>query len=234
MEGRLRAETPNAIRKLFQLNRVDTIAALMHEAVLVPEGRIDWDWLRLLGRAVDTVQHWAGQQQCRFGTSIGVVQTQDAAVATTFAALRTVHPSVAVLVDGDDEGRGYAQALLAQVHRPIAVLRWPNDWTMEDVVGWIVEAGGAHVLEDIGRSIDPAPVAVGALVDRLKSRDRQRHGLKQDHVAYEAIAQAIADSADSRQRANELLDAICEITRGQDHPRFVRAAPDVAEFVFHP
>lgn len=49
----LPAATPNSVRKLFQVNRVETIAAVMHEFVLVPEGRTDFEWLGLLVRAVD-------------------------------------------------------------------------------------------------------------------------------------------------------------------------------------
>jgi predicted ATP-dependent endonuclease of OLD family len=56
----LPAATPNGVRKLFQLDRVDTIAAIMHDFVLVPEGRTDYDWLKLFVRAVDLRQ--AGQR----------------------------------------------------------------------------------------------------------------------------------------------------------------------------
>jgi putative ATP-dependent endonuclease of OLD family len=60
-------ETTNGIRKLFQLNRVDSITALMHDAVLVPEGRIDQEWLKLLVRAVDLAQGWTEATESRFG-----------------------------------------------------------------------------------------------------------------------------------------------------------------------
>ena len=234
IENRLTLEAPNAIRKLFQLSRVDTIAALMHDVVLVPEGRIDWDWLKLLGRAVDMAQAWDGQDRCRFGSHVGVVPTHDAAVEATVRALRPVHPRVAALVDGDAEGRGYVQALAVQAQGPHAILRWPDDWTIEDVVGWIVEADSVRVLADVARTIAPAPASVEALVQRLKSNERQHNGLKQDQIAYEAIAQAIADSEGGRHRAHELLDAICATILGQNHQRFVRADSDQPTFVFRP
>jgi putative ATP-dependent endonuclease of the OLD family len=65
----LPAATPNAVRKLFQLNRVDTIAAIMHDVVVVPEGRTDHDWLKLLVRAVDLRQSWTAADESRFGSS---------------------------------------------------------------------------------------------------------------------------------------------------------------------
>jgi UvrD-like helicase C-terminal domain len=123
----LPAATPNAVRKLFQLNRVDTISAIMHDVVLVPEGRTDHDWLKLLVRAVDLRQSWAAADESRFGSYIGVVPTHDAAVEATTAALSRLHPRITAVVDGDGPGVGYAQALAAAVARPAAIIRWPDE-----------------------------------------------------------------------------------------------------------
>ena len=79
--------TPNSVRKLFQLNRVDTIGALMHDAVLVPEGRTDFEWLKLLVRAVDLRQGWTPDDESRFGAYVGLVPPHEAAVETTVTAL---------------------------------------------------------------------------------------------------------------------------------------------------
>jgi hypothetical protein len=43
----------NAVRRLFQINRVETATAMMSEFVLVPEGRFDFDWLSLLLRVAE-------------------------------------------------------------------------------------------------------------------------------------------------------------------------------------
>ena len=138
--------TPNSVRKLFQLNRSDTVSALMHEAVLIPEGRLDWDWLRLISRAVDTVQTWQGESDCRFATVVGVIPTHDAAVQATFEALKGLHPTIGCLVDGDTEGISYADALCGMPTAPSVVVRWPDDWTIENVVVWILEHGGADAM----------------------------------------------------------------------------------------
>ena len=66
----LPAATPNGVRKLFQLNRVDTITAIMHDVVLVPEGRTDYDWLKLLvplHRGFDELIMTGAQRRQRFG-----------------------------------------------------------------------------------------------------------------------------------------------------------------------
>jgi hypothetical protein len=67
LDAPLKADAPNSIRKLFQLNRVDTISALMHDWVLIPEGRTEFDWLRLLIRAVDLRQGWVDANSNEFG-----------------------------------------------------------------------------------------------------------------------------------------------------------------------
>lgn len=210
---------PNSVRRLFQLNRVDTIGALMHDVVLVPEGRTDFEWLRLLARAVDLRQGWT-DGECRFSTHIGVIPTHDAAVAATVAALAHVHPRLTTLVDGDVEGLGYAQTLVAATARPAVVLRWPDAWTIEDVIGWILQADSPTVLAHLGQVLVPAPETVERLTERLKSEDRAAHGLKQDVVAYETVAEVIGTVDACCARARQLLNGMSEVLLGGTHAQF--------------
>jgi len=220
----LPAATPNGVRKLFQLNRVDTIAAIMHDAVLIPEGRTDYEWLKLFVRAVDLRQGWTAADESRFGSYVGVVPTHDAAVEATAAALFRLHPRVTALVDGDGAGVGYAQALAAAAARPAVILRWPDGWTMEDVVGWILEADQAAAIASLAQSVAPPPATIVAIVARLKSEDRAAHGLKQDQIAYEAVADVIGSTGACCGRTRELLNAMTDILLGGDNARFTVVA----------
>lgn len=220
----LPAATPNGVRKLFQLNRVDTIAAIMHDAVLVPEGRIDHDWLRLLVRAVDLRQGWTAADESRFGSYVGVIPTHDAAVDATVAALSCLHPRVTALVDGDPAGVGYAQVLGAAATRPAVILRWPDGWLVEDITGWILEADSAAATAALAQSIAPPAATIAAVVARLKSEDRAGHGLKQDQIAYEAVADIIGLTEACCRRARELLNAMTDVLLGGDSARFTIAA----------
>lgn len=220
----LPAATPNGVRKLFQLNRVDTIAAVMHDAMLVPEGRTDHDWLKLLVRAVDIRQEWAAADESRFGSYVGVVPTHDAAVEATVAALIPLHPRISALVDGDGTGVGYAQALAAAAARPASILRWPDGWTVEDVIGWILEADSAAATAALTQSIAPPPATIAALVARLKSEDRTAHGLKQDQIVYEVVADVIGSTEACCRRARELLNAMTDVLLGGDSGRFTAVA----------
>jgi hypothetical protein len=88
LQSTLPADTPNSIRKLFQVNRVETIAAVMHDFVLIPEGRTDYEWFGLLVRAVDLHQSWAAADECRFDAFVGVIPTHDGSVVRTVQRCR--------------------------------------------------------------------------------------------------------------------------------------------------
>ncbi|PND35878.1 chromosome partitioning protein [Achromobacter pulmonis] len=222
----------NGVRKLFQLNRADTIAALMHDAVLVPEGRIDYEWFKLLVRSVDLGQGWDEGQESKFGAYIGLVPTHDAAVEATVGALVRLHPRITALVDGDAAGRAYAQAMAAAAQGPTIIMRWPDDWTIEDVVGWVLAGDADTAITALARVMDPAPQSVPALVARLKSEVRAAGGLKQDQIAYEVVADVIGTTERCCNRARELLNAINDVSLGGDSPRFVAApgAPAIRTF----
>jgi putative ATP-dependent endonuclease of the OLD family len=231
LSSTLPAATPNSIRKLFQVNRLETITALMHELVLVPEGRTDYEWLGLLVRAVDLHQSWAAEEECRFDAFVGVIPTHDGAVVRTVEALMPLHPRVLALVDGDPEGIGYANAM-AEAGAPNSgvIIRWPDGQMLEDMIGWLIEADANACLPTI--PIDPAPATVAELVARLKSEDRDAHGLKKDTSAYEAIAGAIGANQACCARVRILLNAVNDTAQGIASVRFAAdpATPSVKVF----
>lgn len=221
LDGALPASTPNAVRKLFQLNRVETISALMHDVVLTPEGRIDYEWLKLLVRTVDLHQGWAASDDCRFGSCVGVIPTHDAAVVAVTAALDSLHPRITALVDGDATGVSYAQTLAAATPSPSVIIRWPNSWAIEDIIGWILHANDSTALAALSPLLTPSPTSVPDLVRRLKSEDRSAHGLKQDQVSYEAVADVIGAVRQCRVRTREFLDAMSSVLLTGANPRFL-------------
>lgn len=230
----LPAETPNSVRKLFQLHRLDTIAALMHDAVLVPEGQIDKAWIDLLVRAVDATQGWSTDTECHFGSYVGVAPTQDGAVLPTFEVLRDLHATVIALVDGDAAGIGYTDELVKLKTAPTIIIRWPNAWSIEDVVGWILSADESATLAALRDVIQPAPASVAELVVRLKSVNRSIGGLKQDHIAYEGIADAIARTPTCVARSRTLLNAISELALGRSSELFLADPLATSLRIFQP
>jgi putative ATP-dependent endonuclease of the OLD family len=215
------------------VNRVETVAAVMHEFVVVPEGRTDYEWLGLLVRAVDLHQSWAAADECRFDSFIGVVPTHDGAVVRTVEAIAPLHPRVIAMTDGDAEGVGSAAHLVAAGSPNSGIIiRWPDGQMLEDIVGWIVEADANACLETI--HVDQPPATVAELVTRLKSENRAAHGLKKDTSSYEIIAGAIGANEACCTRARSLLNAITDVAKGVANPLFAADAANPSIRVFQP
>ena len=233
LQSTMPASTPNSVRKLFQVNRVETIAAVMHDFVIVPEGRTDYEWLGLLVRAVDLHQSWAASEECRFDAFVGVIPTHDGSVVQTVAAITPLHPRVMALVDGDAEGVGYS-ASLVEVGAPNSgvIIRWPAGQMLEDIIGWIIDADAAACLPSI--QIDNPPATVPDLVGCLKSEVRATGGIKKDTSSYEAIANAIGANEACCARARSLLNAITEVAQGSDNALFIADEQYPTIKVFHP
>lgn len=212
------ATDTNPVRRLFEIHRQETIAALMHDCLLIPEGSIDVELLNLMATAVDSGQTWEAGSDSTFLTHVGIVRTTDAQVVPTFKRLHPLHPQISCLVDGDDAGDSYIAALAVLPSKPVRVLRWPDGWTIEDACGWIVDADTA--LASTIEGIEPAPANAEELVTRLKSKDRAAGGLKQDRLAYEAVAQTISGSKPARLRGLILLNAMASECLEVDSDRF--------------
>lgn len=212
---------------------METIGAIMHDFVLVPEGRTDFEWLGLLVRSVDLKQGWDDDQECRFDSLFGVIPTHDGAVSATVSAISALHPRVIALVDGDAEGVGYANALVGDNAPNSGIIyRWHDGAALEDAIGWIVEADADACLAAM--QLDPVPADVPSLVARLKSENRPTGGLKKDSSAYEEIADAIGANDACRARARELLNAIAAIALGEVTPRFAADPASPAIRIFQP
>src|SRR5208337_5406680 len=96
------------------------------------------------------------------------------------------------------------------------VLRWPDQWTMEDVVGWIIKPAHTKVIDTLKEEIESAPVSLDELIARLKNDKKSDPlHLKGDRVAYEAIARAISDQPACISRIAELLDGVALAASGK-------------------
>ncbi|WP_353070505.1 AAA family ATPase (plasmid) [Tunturibacter empetritectus] len=230
----LTPNSTNAVRKLFQLNRADTIAALMHDVVLIPEGKTDCEWLALLLRAVDTHQGWSSNEDCTFGAYVGLIPTQDGAVVTSYEHLQSLHPALACIVDGDIAGKDYVSTLLKLPVPPKHVLRWCDDWTIENVIGWLIDADSEKALKGL-HSVGISASSTSSLVQNLKSKDRTNGGLKQDFLAYENVVDVIASTDACIVRTRVLLNAMTCLLIGQETDLFVFDKPPASDVkVFQP
>lgn len=201
---------PNAARKLLVDERLRLLEALMYPHVLVPEGRIDFEFLRLL---VEVAQG-SGPGACRFETSVGVVPTPDSSVVPTSERLIALRDGVLALVDGDPAGDVYVTKLVALPAPPKVIVQWPAGSTIEDLIEWVA-AADAGVVARASARIGGIPMATPTeLTTRLKSEDRVSGGLKQHYLAYEEVAFALRESAPCTARATAFLEALADLAGG--------------------
>lgn len=198
-------------RKFYGLSRARVVSALMHPFVLVPEGRLDTDWLARIASLGDREQ----TQVPPFACVYGLAPTEDARVADTVGRMRQLRDRVVALVDGDKAGDDYAKKLVALSPAPSAIIQWPTGWTIEDVVRWIMEPGGAALLASLQGELSHVTFAsLDALRDLLRTENDQKKsttGLKQDHVSHEVIVAALEHDAAVRGRAAEVCEALVRI-----------------------
>lgn len=203
-------------RKLYLDDRSRIVDALMHHRVLVPEGRGDHEWLRLLSDVVETGEHAFGatpDDATPFGAVVGVVPTHSAAVQDTYEELRRLHRGVVPMVDGDGEGQKKLAGLLKSTPAPKTVLTWRDGWEIEDAVMWILRADEAAVLQPLNDRLNWNVTSIDDVLAKFKTKDGPGRA-KTDYLAYEEIASVIRDSAACRARGRLLLNAITRATVG--------------------
>lgn len=213
----LDASATNARRKLYHDDRPRVIEALMYHRVLIPEGRSEWEWLRLLSDVLETgdLALQADESDIPpFGTVIGVVPTHDGAVADTYNALRRLRAGLSPLVDGDAAGDGKVSELRGTEAPPALILQWRAGWTVEDALGWILKAAEQDVVEALRDRIDREFTTIDDLVEMFKVGTGAGR-LKTNYLAYEEVASVIGTLPDCRARAARLLGAIARACLGQ-------------------
>ena len=216
------AQPTNHQQHLLFAWRQKLVAALMHECVLIPEGVSDVAWLEALQTALELHQGWQDAGAPLLSTFVGVVPTIDAKVADTFAVVRAVHARPCILVDGDNDGRAYFDAVKTINPPPRSVVFWPQGWAMEHVVSWIVGADEAAMLVALGTARGQTFANAQALIAYLL-------GQKSYAPTHESAAITLMASAPCRTRAVQLLNAMCVVLRdpaNANTPLFIRVAAD--------
>ena len=214
----------NNERKLYLQNRARVVSALMHSFVLIPEGRFDCEWLARFANLADP--HTTHTSP--FSAVFGVVPTENAAVTFTTERLVPLRSRIVALVDGDGAGDGYVGTLKALNPPPSVIIQLPAGWTIEDVVRWTLDPGGAPALATLSAALPGFPLAsLDGLRDLLKtSNDRATNtvGLKEDVLAHDAIAGVLDGIPGCRARVVAFCEAFVCAAMGASHAQIVQDA----------
>lgn len=194
----------NVERRLLQTGLSETVTALMHPFLLVPEGRIDRDYLDLIASHM-TAAYTTGMVDSAFGTRVGIVATPDSRMRDTLNILGDVHGQASCLVDGDAGGDAHITEVLVQPQLK-AIVQLPNDWTIEHVIGWIIEADPTVLtdpeLVEAGLPADPTDAVT------LLSQNTNTGGMKGELVIMESLVSVLSQSRHCRNRMKLFLDAL--------------------------
>jgi hypothetical protein len=225
LDAPLQENTPNGVRKLFFDNRNDLVASLMQEYVLIPEGRIDFEWFRLLVHCTETKESWdIAQDGVAFGTLFGVIPTHDAAIYSTFQRLSKIRDQLIAIVDGDNDGDRYVDQLLSLYQPPTIIIQWPENWVIEDVIFWVLLASQTAVYKVSGI----LECDKDQILTLLKS-DRKNGGVKGNYLIYEEISSIISSESSCIVRARKILDDFVALVLNQSHqsPSFYNDARSI-------
>ena len=213
----LEASASNAMRKLYHDDRPRVIEALMHHCVLIPEGRSEHEWFRLLADILETGEQaldTGASDTPPFGTVVGVVPTHDSAVAETFDTLRRLRSGLVPLLDGDRSGNTAVDQLCAAERSPGLVLQWRDDWVIEDAVAWILRGAESEALSELQDRIERKFASIDEFLALFKIQTGPGR-LKSDYLAYEEVAGVVGRHTGCRERAAELLAAFTKACLGQ-------------------
>ena len=213
----LEASASNAMRKLYHDDRPRVIEALMHHCVLIPEGRSEHEWFRLLADILETGEQaldTGASDTPPFGTVVGVVPTHDSAVAETFDTLRRLRSGLVPLLDGDREGNKAVDQLRAAERSPELVLQWREGWAIEDAVAWILRGAESAALSELQDLIERKFASIDEFLGLFKIQTGAGR-LKSDYLAYEEVAGVVGRQTGCRERAAELLAAFTKACLGQ-------------------
>jgi predicted ATP-dependent endonuclease of OLD family len=211
---KLSQEETNPVRHLIQWQKRDAIHALMHERLLIPEGKGDFNWLRLLTTGLEIAYESPNQYSNIFSCLIGVFPTDSAAVEKVFKLLANAHSNVFCLIDGDAEGLRYIENLKKLEIKPRRILRWLNNFTIEDVIGQLLKTDESYFLPKLTDLIgDKCILSIEDFIGLLKLPHRNNNGgRKDDYLLHEEIVKLIFSSKIGTCSVSQLIEGIIDVT----------------------
>lgn len=125
----------NALMQLYTLHRAAVCEALMHQNVLVPEGKTEFQWFRSMLRLRVTLAGW---NTVPSNEAVGIIPTPDSNVVQIYQKFHLLVPRVIPIVDGDAAGDEYRKQLLHCAKPPELLIQLGKDLMLENVVCWLL------------------------------------------------------------------------------------------------
>jgi putative ATP-dependent endonuclease of the OLD family len=192
----------NALMQLYTLYRAAICEALMHQTILVPEGKTEFQWFRSLLRLRVTIEGW--ENTCEGNEALGIIPTPDAQVVPIYRRFHSLVPRVVPIVDGDKAGNDYLTELIKSDPPPKLILQLKADCLLEDLIAWIlspVESSEWEAIEMILPISNRTNVELVAVLTKNKTNWR----LHEELLVYMGTNQNV------NSRLCTFCDGLCEV-----------------------
>ena len=192
----------NALMQLYTLHRAAICEALMHDCVLVPEGKTEYQWFRSMMRLRITLGGWEAAPK---NESLGIIPTTDSHVVQIYEKFHPLVPRVVPIVDGDDAGNEYRRKLLRSASPPAVIVQLEQDSMLEHLVCWLLAA-----------SCDEDWEAINALLPDVEVNDDSSlfaalTKFKTFWKVHEEILAFISTNEESRKRLCNFCDGLSDV-----------------------
>ncbi|MBU1098511.1 MAG: AAA family ATPase [Bacteroidetes bacterium] len=169
-------DATQAQRKIFIDNRDIFIKSLLYPNLIIPEGRIDYEWLSKLISITESNEAYNLKQpkENSFGTLYGVIPTHNASIVDTYKELSGFNKNIIIIVDGDTQGSAYISDIKAKITSPIIIIQWGDSFTMEDIIAFILKADETAVIKQIKENIDNSINTFEEFLAKLKSENEYK------------------------------------------------------------
>jgi putative ATP-dependent endonuclease of the OLD family len=215
----------NNERKLYLQNRARVVSALMHSFVLIPEGRFDTEWLTRFASVADPYT----RNTSPFSAVFGVVPTENAAIGFTTERLTALRSCIVTMVDGDVAGNAYVAELKIKEPPPTVIIQLPTEWTIENIVMWMLEADCGVALATLAAALPDFNFtsldAFGVLLKTSNNKCTNTVGLKEDVIAHDAVAGVLEAIPACRERVVRFCEAIVSAAIGANHAQIAADVP---------
>jgi putative ATP-dependent endonuclease of OLD family len=214
METKPKPDDSNPVRQLIQWQKREAVNSLMHERLLIPEGKGDYNWLNLLTKGIEIDYDYSKENSIQFSGSIGIFPTDSASVEKIFELLSKAHSNVFCLVDGDKAGKEYIKNLKQLTSVPKRILMWPHNFVIEDIICHILKSDADTFLPSIHALIeDDSITSIDEFNTLLKLKHRNNNGgRKDDYLLHEELIKLIFTSENGKKAASKLIEAILDAT----------------------
>ncbi len=196
------------IRKLYVQKREAFYEAILGPGTLVPEGELDYHWLRLLQQLAECSEDETGVPLTV--APVSIVPTQDS-LAETYPEVARLRPDSMPLVDGDGGGDGYLVSLAKCKTPPQLCIQMGPGAAVECVAAWVLQPAlaspGLHLSELLA---DQSSRTLRALQVALHGSSTKKARELHECLVWEAIGTPACGA-----RAAELFNDFAAIMNGE-------------------